>query len=182
MKYNAILEEAKNIYNSLIEENKEKKFLINNLLFLKNDEINIENNIIKKKFNELIEINQKYDFEKSKIILKYFEENIIDKLDLCILYLYGEQKAINRYKSFLKKYKEVIKYEKQENDDKRIDIEQENAKKDIDIYENKLLEEILKIENKTNREFETAIHGLIVYLKNTSEQFIELFQNSNFIK
>ena len=181
VKYNAILEEAKNIYNSLIEENKQKKFLNKNLLFLKNEENNIENNINKKKFNELIEINQKYDFEKAEIIIKYFEENIIDKLDLCILYLYGEQKAIKRYNRFLKTYKDVIKYEKQENDDKRIDIEQDNAKKDIDVYETKLLEEIFKIENKTNREFEAAIHALIMNLKNSSEQFIELFQNSNFL-
>ena len=181
-KYNSILEEAKNIYNSIIKENEEKRFLINNLLFLKNEENNNENNIDKKKFNELIEISQKYDFEKSEIIIKYFEENIIDKLDLCLLYLYGEQKAINRYQSYLQKYKDVIKYEKQENDDKRIDIEQDNAKKDIDIYESKLLEEINKIEYKTNREFEMAIHALIINMKNTSEQFIELFQNSNFIK
>ena len=181
-KYNSILEEAKNIYNSIIKENEEKRFLINNLLFLKNEENNNENNIDKKKFNELIEISQKYDFEKSEIIIKYFEENIIDKLDLCLLYLYGEQKAINRYQSYLQKYKDVIKYEKQDNDDKRIDIEQDNAKKDIDIYESKLLEEINKIEYKTNREFEMAIHALIINMKNTSEQFIELFQNSNFIK
>ena len=181
-KYNSILEEIKNIYNTITEENKEKKFTMNNLLFLKNEENNIENNIDKKKFNELIEINQKYNFEKDELLIKKFEENIIDKLDLCILYLYGEQKAIKRYKSFLKTYKKIIEYEKQANDDKRIDIEQENVKKDIDKYESKLLEEIDKIENKTNREFEMAIHALILNLKESSEQFIELFQNTNFIK
>ena len=181
-KYNSILEEIKNIYNTITEENKEKKFTMNNLLFLKNEENNIENNIDKKKFNELIEINQKYNFEKDELLIKKFEENIIDKLDLCILYLYGEQKAIKRYKSFLKTYKKIIEYEKQANDDKRIDIEQENVKKDIDKYESKLLEEIDKIENKTNREFEMAIHVLILNLKESSEQIIELFQNSNFVK
>ena len=180
-KYNKAFEEIKNIYNSLIEENKEKKFMMNNLLFLKNEESTIQNNIDKKKFNDLIELSQKYDFERSELLLKNFEQNIVNTLDYCILYLYGEQDAIERYIEFLEKYKEIINYKKQENDDKRIYIEQENIKRDIDRYESKLLEEIYKIENRTKREFEMAIHSLIVSFKDSSEQFVDLFQNSNFI-
>jgi hypothetical protein len=180
-KYNKAFEEIKKIYNTLIEENKEKKFILNNLLFLKNDENTIQNNIDKKKFNDLIELSQKYDLEKSELISKNFEENIVNTLDFCILYLYGEQDAIERYIEFLEKYKEIINYKKQNNDDKRIYIEQENIKRDIERYESKLLEEIYKIENRTKREFEMTIHSLIVYFKDSSEQFIDLFQNSNFI-
>lgn len=180
-KYNKAFEEIKNIYNSLIEENKEKKFMMNNLLFLKNEESTIQNNIDKKKFNDLIELSQKYDFERSELLLKNFEQNIVNTLDYCILYLYGEQDAIERYIEFLEKYKEIINYKKQENDDKRIYIEQENIKRDIDRYESKLLEEIYKIENRTEGEFEMAIHSLIVSFKDSSEQFVDLFQNSNFI-
>ena len=179
-KFSSALEEVKNIYKILIEENKEKKFMINNLLFMKSDEIN-ENDIDKKKFNELVETNQKYNFKDSEESLKNFEENIIYRLDFCIFYLNGEQKAIKRYQNFLETYKEIIEY-KNINNDKKINIEQNIIKKDIDIYENNLLNEIEKIENKTNKEYVTIIHTLILNLKDSCEDFVELYKDSNFIK
>ena len=148
-KYNKAFEEVKIIYNSLLKENEEKNFMKNNLLYLKNKESNIQNNIDKKKFNDLIELSQKYDFERSKLLLKNFEENIVNTLDYCILYLYGEQDAIERYIEFLEKYKEIINYKAQENDGKRIYIEQDKIKRDIDRYKSKLLEDIYKIEFRT---------------------------------
>jgi len=180
-KYSSTLEEVKIIYNSFIEEYNEKKFLIDNLIFLKNEDNN-ENNLEKTKFNELIKINQNYNFEKSDNFLKSFKELIVNPLNFNLLYLFGEEKAIKRYKKFLEKYEEIINYQKQEKDDKRISIEQIQIKKDIEIYENNLLEDIEKIENKTNQEYESIIHALILHLKSSTENFVELFGESDLIK
>ena len=180
-KYNSIYEEIKIIYKSFIDEREEKKFMINNLLFLKNEE-NFENNPDKKKFNELVELNQNYNFKKSDKFLQTFEAKIVDSLNFCILYLNGEQKAIRRYKNFSENYNEIINYQKQEKDSNKIDIEQNNIKTDIETYENNLLKEIEKIEDKTNKEYENIIHTLIMSLKDSTGEFVELYENSNFVK
>lgn len=180
-KYNSIYEEIKIIYKSFIDEREEKKFMINNLLFMKN-EGNYENNSVKNKFNELVELNQNYNFQKSDKFLQTFEAKIVDALNFCILYLNGEQKAIKRYKNFLENYTEIINYQKQEKDSNKIDIEQNNIKTDIETYENNLLKEIEKIEDKTNKEYENIIHTLIMSLKDSTGEFVELYENSNFVK
>lgn len=180
-KYNSIYEEIKIIYKSFIDEREEKKFMINNLLFMKN-EGNYENNSVKNKFNELVELNQNYNFKKSDKFLQTFEAKIVDALNFCILYLNGEQKAIKRYKNFLENYNEIINYQKQEKDSNKIDIEQNNIKTDIETYENNLLKEIEKIEDKTNKEYENIIHTLIMSLKDSTGEFVELYENSNFVK
>ena len=180
-KYNSIYEEIKIIYKSFIDEREEKKFMINNLLFMKN-EGNYENNSVKNKFNELVELNQNYNFKKSDKFLQTFEAKIVDSLNFCILYLNGEQKAIKRYKNFLENYNEIINYQKQEKDSNKIDIEQNNIKTDIETYENNLLKEIEKIEDKTNKEYENIIHTLIMSLKDSTGEFVELYENSNFVK
>ena len=180
-KYNSIYEEIKIIYKSFIDEREEKKFMINNLLFMKNEGI-YENNSVKNKFNELVELNQNYNFKKSDKFLQTFEAKIVDALNFCILYLNGEQKAIKRYKNFLENYNEIINYQKQEKDSNKIDIEQNNIKTDIATYENNLLKEIEKIEDKTNKEYENIIHTLIMSLKDSTGEFVELYENSNFVK
>ena len=180
-KYNSIYEEIKIIYKSFIDEREEKKFMINNLLFMKNEGI-YENNSVKNKFNELVELNQNYNFKKSDKFLQTFEAKIVDALNFCILYLNGEQKAIKRYKNFLENYNEIINYQKQEKDSNKIDIEQNNIKTDIETYENNLLKEIEKIEDKTNKEYENIIHTLIMSLKDSTGEFVELYENSNFVK
>ena len=179
-KYKSVLTEIKNIYEAFKEENEEKKGMVNNFIFLQNEK-NEENNPDKKKFNDLIEIYQNYDFKKSESLLKVFEEKIIDPLNFCILYLNGEEKAVKRYKDFLEQYNNVINYKNQEKDNNRIILEQHNIKQDIDNYEDNLLKEIDRIENKTNKEFEIIIHILIITLKDSTEEFNELFKNSNFI-
>ena len=180
-KYNSIYEEIKIIYKSFIDEREEKKFMINNLLFMKN-EGNYENNSVKNKFNELVELNQNYNFKKSDKFLQTFEAKIVDSLNFCVLYLNGEQKAIKRYKNFLENYNEIINYQKQEKDSNKIDIEQNNIKTDIATYENNLLKEIEKIEDKTNKEYENIIHTLIMSLKDSTGEFVELYENSYFVK
>ena len=180
-KFKTTLDEIKNIYKSYTEEYQEKKFISDNLLFLKDDEIN-ESDIDKQKFNDLVELRQNYDYEKSKIFLKYFEEKIIDPLNFTILYLNGEQEAMKRYKHFLKKYIAIINYKIQENDNKKIVIEQNNIRKDIENYEDNLLKDIENIEKKVNEDYEKIINTLIISLKDSTEEFIDLFNNSNFIK
>ena len=180
-KYNSIYEEIKIIYKSFIDEREEKKFMINNLLFMKNEGI-YENNSVKNKFNELVELNQNYNFKKSDKFLQTFEAKIVDSLNFCVLYLNGEQKAIKRYKNFLENYNEIINYQKQEKDSNKIDIEQNNIKTDIETYENNLLKEIEKIEDKTNKEYENIIHTLIMSLKDSTGEFVELYENSYFVK
>ena len=146
------------------------------------NEGNYENNSVKNKFNELVELNQNYNFKKSDKFLQTFEAKIVDSLNFCILYLNGEQKAIKRYKNFLENYNEIINYQKQEKDSNKIDIEQNNIKTDIETYENNLLKEIEKIEDKTNKEYENIIHTLIMSLKDSTGEFVELYENSNFVK
>ena len=148
---------------------------------MKNEGI-YENNSVKNKFNELVELNQNYNFKKSDKFLQTFEAKIVDALNFCILYLNGEQKAIKRYKNFLENYNEIINYQKQEKDSNKIDIEQNNIKTDIETYENNLLKEIEKIEDKTNKEYENIIHTLIMSLKDSTGEFVELYENSNFVK
>ena len=100
-KFKTTLDEIKNIYKSYTDEYQEKKFISDNLLFLKDDDEINESDIEKQKFNDLVELRQNYNYEKSKIFLKYFEEKIIDPLNFTILYLNGEQEAMKRYKHFL---------------------------------------------------------------------------------
>ena len=181
-KFQTTLDEIKNIYKSYTDEYQEKKFISDNLLFLKDDDEINESDIEKQKFNDLVELRQNYNYEKSKIFLKYFEEKIIDPLNFTILYLNGEQEAMKRYKHFLKKYIAIINYKIQENDNKKIAIEQNNIRKDIENYEDNLLKDIENIEKKVNEDYEKIINTLIISLKDSTEEFIELFNNSNFIK
>ena len=180
-KFKNSLEEIKNIHKSFTEEYQEKKFITDNLLYLKDEEIN-EKNIDKEKFNDLIELRQNYNHENSKIFLKNFEENIIEPLNFDILYLNGEQKAIERYNKFLKKYEDIANYKTQESDNKKIILEKDNIKKDIKDYETNLLKDVENIEEKINKDYEKIINILIISLKDSTEEFISLFQNSNFIK
>ena len=180
-KFKNSLEEIKNIHKSFTEEYQEKKFITDNLLYLKDEEIN-EKNIDKEKFNDLIELRQNYNHENSKIFLKNFEENIIEPLNFDILYLNGEQKAIERYNKFLKKYEDIANYKTQESDNKKIILEKDNIKKDLKDYETNLLKDVENIEEKINKDYEKIINILIISLKDSTEEFISLFQNSNFIK
>ena len=182
-KYNLTYEEIKKIYKVLQDENKEKNYISNNLLFLKSDKNNEkDNDNEKKKFNELIEMHQRYDSKKNELFLHNFEQEIVYKLDYCLLYLKGEEKAINRYKNFLEKYKEIINYTKGPKDDDRIDYEQSCIKKDIEKYENNLLKEMGEIEEKMNKKFEDIIHALIIHLKTMAEESVELFKENDLIK
>ena len=173
-KYQLTLEQMKNIYECLKEENNEKKDINRNLLFLKdqNNNSNIENNIDKKQFNEITEINQ--EFEK-KII--FFENDIINPFDFCLLDLIGEKKAIKRYSIFLQNYNNIINYKKQDKDSNAILEEQSKIKKDIDKYEKTLIEEIERVEGNITKIYNEIINRLCIYLINNTKEQIDNYKN-----
>jgi len=181
-KYKLTFNEIKTIYECLKEEKKEKEFLCNNLLYLKSENIHKENNLDKKKFNELIEINQGFKNDNYKEYLNFFENEIFYCLDFCLLDIKGEIKAIQRYKTFMQIYSKIINYKKQNKDCKEILEEQTKIKKDIDIYENTLLREIENIEEKYTKIFKDIIHKLSIYLKNSVEIIVRKYENTQVVK
>lgn len=180
-KYQSIYNEVKNIYNIMKDENTEKKHLVNNFLFLKN-EGDVENNKDKKKFNELVDLHQNYDFKKEDSFIVDFEERIIYPLNFSIFYLIGEKKAINRYQLFLEQYNEIINFKNIDNENKRIALEQQKIKTDINKYEEILLKEIDKIEERTKKDYENIMNILLIRLKDSTQEFVDLYKNSNFLK
>ena len=181
-KYKSTFNEIKTIYECLKEEKKEKEFLCNNLLYLKSENIHKENNLDKKKFNELIEINQEFKNDYYKEYLNFFENEILYCLDFCILDIKGEIKAIQRYKTFMQNYNKIISYKKQNKDCNEILEEQTKIKKDIDIYEETLVREIENIEEKYTKIFKDIIHKLSIYLKNSVEIIVRKYENSQVVK
>ena len=181
-KYKSTFNEIKTIYECLKEEKKEKEFLCNNLLYLKSENIHKENNLDKKKFNELIEINQEFKNDYYKEYLNFFENEILYCLDFCILDIKGEIKAIQRYKTFMENYNKIISYKKQNKECNEILEEQTKIKKDIDIYEETLVREIENIEEKYTKIFKDIIHKLSIYLKNSVEIIVRKYENSQVVK
>jgi len=176
-KYSLTLNELKVFHEALKEEYKESKFICNNLLFLKRENNN-ENNIEKKNFNNIIEINQAFENEIYEEFLTFFENEIIYSLSCCILDLEGEKKAIERYNKFLTDYNNIINYNKKENNE--ILEEQIKIKKDIKLYEETLLQEIDRVEEKNNRIYDDIIHRLSIFLNNHTEITINKYKNSYF--
>ena len=176
-KYSLTLNELKTFHEALKEEYKESKFICNNLLFLKRENNN-ENDLIKKNFNNIIEINQAFNNEIYDEFLKFFENEIIYPLSCCILDLEGEKKAIERYNKFLVDYNNIINCKKKE--DNEILEEQIKIKKDIELYEETLLQEIDRVEEKNNKIYDDIIHRLSIFLNNHTEITINKYKNSYF--
>lgn len=180
-KYKLIFNEIKNIFSCLKKEKEEKKNLSKNLSYLKAENFNDENNLNKKNFNELIEINKRFNNNKYDENLSFFEEEIVNPLDFCILNLIGEKNAIKRYVSFLDSYYKIIDYKIQEKDNKKIIEEQIKIKNDIDLYEETLIKEIKRNEEVCTKIFKDTIHKLYIYIYNSTEEFVEKYKNISFI-
>ena len=178
-KYSLTMNELKTFHEALKEEFKESKFICNNLLFLKREN-NIENDLEKKNFNNIIEINQSFDSEIYDEFLTFFENEIIYPLCCCILDLEGEKRAIDRYNKFLADYNNIINYKTKE--DNEILEEQIKIKKDIELYEETLLQEIDRVEEKNNKIYDDIIHRLSIFLNNHTEVTINKYKNSYFEK
>ena len=145
-KYKSTFNEIKKIFSCYQNENEEKKNISKNLSYLETENLNYENNLNKKNFHELIktnkELNNKGNNDKN---LAFFEEEIVNPLDFCVLNLKGEKKAIKRYVSFLDNYYKIMDYK--EKDNKKIIEEQIKIKNDIDLYEETLIKEMKRIED-----------------------------------
>ena len=171
-KYKLTFEEMRNIYESLKEENNEKKDIQKNLLFLKDkaNNNNMEKNLDIKQFNELTDINQDYNTDKN---IEYFQTDIINPLDFCLLDLMGEKKAIKRYSFFLQNYNNIINYKKQDKDNNVILEEQTKIKNDIEIYEETLINEIDRVEENVTKIYNDIINRLCIYFINSTKKQID---------
>ena len=107
------------------------KILSNNFLYMRDNNSNkntkSENEYNKNKFNELINVNQRFSeiLEDTSIV---FLTEIIDKLNYCILDVQGINRAIDRYIEFNEEFKKIQEISVKNN--KYIMEEKERAKND----------------------------------------------------
>jgi hypothetical protein len=123
-----------------------------------------------KQFNELTDINQDYNTDKN---IEYFQTDIINPLDFCLLDLMGEKKAIKRYSFFLENYNNIINYKKQDKDSNVILEEQTKIKNDIEIYEETLINEIDRVEENVTKIYNDIINRLCIYFINSTKKQID---------
>ena len=181
-KFNLTFVEIKNIYDCLKNENKEIKSLCNNLSYLNNEINSNDNNINKKNFNEIIIINQEFDNERYEYITKVFEEEILNRLDFCILDLEGQKRAIERYDSFLQNYNKIVNYKIKPEDSKKLLEEKTKIKDDINIFEETLINELERVEENITKIFNDIIHKICIVLKDSTEIIKDKYKNSYMAK
>ena len=182
--YNNLLNEIKTLYETTQGEEGEVnqyKILSNNFLYMKdnNSKNNFknENEYNKNKFNELININQRFSeiLDNTSIV---FLNEIIDQLNNCILDVQGINRAIDRYIKFNEEFKEIQEVSSK---NKYIMEEKERAKNDKNEFEKCLYDDIQKYDKKNSQIYEEIIDKIILYIKTVNENSDEVFQNSNFI-
>ena len=183
--YNNLLNEIKLLHETAQGEEGEVnqyKILSNNFLYMRDNNSNkntkSENEYNKNKFNELINVNQRFSeiLEDTSIV---FLTEIIDKLNYCILDVQGINRAIDRYIEFNEEFKKIQEISVKNN--KYIMEEKERAKNDKNEFEKCLSDDIQKYDKKNSQIYEGIIEEIILYLKTINENNDEVFQNSNFI-
>ena len=182
--YNNLLNEIKTLYETTQGEEGEVnqyKILSNNFLYMKDNNSNKsfknENEYNKNKFNELININQRFS-EILENTSNVFLNEIIDQLNNCILDVQGINRAIDRYTKFNEEFKNIQEVSSK---NKYILEEKERAKNDKNEFEKCLYDDIQKYDKKNSQIYEEIIHKIILYIKTVNENNDEVFQNSNFI-
>ena len=181
-RYNDLLKEIKALFDTADEEAKEFKIMSNNILYLKDNSStmykNKENDNIKNKFNELVNLNKNFAgiIENNSIV--YLSE-ILDQLNNCILDVEGINKAIERYIKFNDDFKKIQEINVKNN--KYILEEKEKAKNDKSEFEKSLYDDIQKYDKENNKIYEEIIQKIVFYIKVVNENNDEAFQNSNFI-
>ena len=182
IRYNDLLKEIKVLFDTADEEAKEYKIMSNNILYLKDNSStmykNNENDNIKNKFNELVNLNKSFAeiIENNSIV--YLSE-IIDQLNNCILDVEGINKAIERYIKFNEEFKKMQEINVKNNN--YILEEKEKAKNDKNEFEKCLYDDIQKYDKENNKIYEDIIQKIVLYIKAINENCDEAFQNSNFI-
>ena len=182
--YNNLLNEIKTLYETTQGEEGEVnqyKILSNNFLYMKDNNSNKsfknENEYNKNKFNELININQRFS-EILENTSNVFLNEIIDQLNNCILDVQGINRAIDRYTKFNEEFKNIQEVSSK---NKYILEEKERAKNDKNEFEKCLYDDIQKYDKKNSQIYEEIIDKIILYIKTVNENNDEVFQNSNFI-
>jgi len=181
-RYNELYKEIKLLFDSADEEAKEYKIMSNNILYLKdNNSImykNNENDNIKNKFNELINLNKNFAVIIENNSIVYLSE-ILDQLNNCILDVEGINKAIERYIKFNDDFKKMQEIDIKNN--KYILEEKEKAKYDKSEFEKSLYDDIQKYDNENNKIYEEIMQKIVFYIEAINENNDEAFRNSIFI-
>ena len=178
-KYNELLKEIKNLYESAEETKKEYKIISNNFLYVKGDnnkDNEKEEDNCKNIFNELIDLNQN--------ISKIYEDNtknylmdIMDQLNYCILDVEGINRAIERFNNFIKEYEKV---KNTKNANKYVTIEKNNIDNDKDEFERFLVNDLKKYDKENEQIYEQIIQKLTFYIHKINEDELEAFNNTSF--
>lgn len=180
IKYNELLKEIKNLYDSVEETKREYKTISNNILFLKDDNskenINEEDDC-KSNFNELIDLNKNLS-EDIDNNTKVYLVDIIDQLKYCILEVEGINRAIERFNNFIKEY-EKVKNTKSSN--KYVSIEQSKIEDDKAEFERFILQDLKKYDKEYEHIYEQIIDKLIFYIRKINEDNMEAFNKTNLV-
>ena len=178
-KYSDLLKDIKNLYENVEATKNEYKLISNNMLFLKDDKNKKDDNDdedYKNNFNELIDLNKNlseiYDNNTKNDLL-----DIIDQLNYCILDVEGINRAIERFRNFIKDY-ETVKNAKAVN--KYVSEEKSKVEHDKEDFEDNILKDLKKYDRENDFIYEQIIEKLINYIKKINEDGLKAFNETNF--
>lgn len=178
-KYSDLLKDIKNLYENVEATKNEYKLISNNMLFLKDDKNKKDDNDdedYKNNFNELIDLNKNlseiYDNNTKNDLV-----DIIDQLNYCILDVEGINRAIERFRNFIKDY-ETVKNAKAVN--KYVSEEKNKVEHDKEDFEDNILKDLKKYDRENDFIYEQIIEKLINYIKKINEDGLKAFNETNF--
>ena len=178
-KYSDLLKDIKNLYENVEATKNEYKLISNNMLFLKDDKNKKDDNDdedYKNNFNELIDLNKNlseiYDNNTKNDLV-----DIIDQLNYCILDVEGINRAIERFRNFIKDY-ETVKNAKAVN--KYVSEEKSKVEHDKEDFEDNILQDLKKYDRENDFIYEQIIEKLINYIKKINEDGLKAFNETNF--
>ena len=178
-KYSDLLKDIKNLYENVEATKNEYKLISNNMLFLKDDKNKKDDNDdedYKNNFNELIDLNKNlseiYDNNTKNDLV-----DIIDQLNYCILDVEGINRAIERFRNFIKDY-ETVKNAKAVN--KYVSEEKSKVERDKEDFEDNILKDLKKYDRENDFIYEQIIEKLINYIKKINEDGLKAFNETNF--
>ena len=178
-KYSDLLKDIKNLYENVEATKNEYKLISNNMLFLKDDKNKKDDNNdedYKNNFNELIDLNKNlseiYDNNTKNDLV-----DIIDQLNYCILDVEGINRAIERFRNFIKDY-ETVKNAKAVN--KYVSEEKSKVEHDKEDFEDNILKDLKKYDRENDFIYEQIIEKLINYIKKINEDGLKAFNETNF--
>ena len=177
-KYNELIKELRNLYESAEETRKQYGIISNNFLYLKgnNNKDYEKEEEYKNNLSELIDLNQNFSNIYGNNNKNYLLD-LIDQLNYCILDVEGINRAIERFNNFIKEY-EKVKNTKSSN--KFVAEEQSKIEKDKEEFERFVLKDLKKYDKENKHIYEDIIAQLIFYIQKINGEELETFNNSNF--